>query len=70
MICFAFISPSVLSSLNLPAALEDLSGAKVPQSVLDKAKQMQDLGGVALIESLITALPDLLTRNREILDEV
>ncbi|XP_025081539.1 programmed cell death 6-interacting protein-like isoform X2 [Pomacea canaliculata] len=60
---------SVLASLNLPAALEDLSGAKVPQSVLDKAKQMQDLGGVALIESLITALPDLLTRNREILDE-
>ena len=61
---------SVLASLNLPAALEDLSGAKVPQSVTDKAKQIQDLGGVARIDSLIAGLPDLLTRNREILDEV
>lgn len=61
---------SVLASLNLPAALEDLSGAKVPQSVKDKAKQIQELGGVARIDSLISGLPDLLTRNREILDEV
>nr|KAG5695062.1 hypothetical protein BaRGS_032555 [Batillaria attramentaria] len=60
---------SVLSSLNLPAALEDLSGAKVPQSVLDKAKQVQEAGGVAVIDSYISGLPELLTRNREILDE-
>ncbi|XP_076437173.1 programmed cell death 6-interacting protein-like isoform X2 [Babylonia areolata] len=60
---------SVLASLNLPAALEDLSGSKVPQSVTDKARQIQELGGVAMIDSLISGLPELLTRNREILDE-
>lgn len=61
---------SVMASLNLPAALEDLSGAKVPQSVIDKAKQVQESGGIQLIESLMNNLPELLTRNREILDEV
>ncbi|KAK7092226.1 programmed cell death 6-interacting protein-like isoform X2 [Littorina saxatilis] len=60
---------SVMASLNLPAALEDLSGAKVPQSVIDKAKQVQESGGIQLIESLMNNLPELLTRNREILDE-
>ena len=61
---------SALSSLNLPAALEDQSGQKVPQSVLDKAQQVQQLGGMAHIDSLIDGLPDLLLRNRETLDEV
>ena len=42
----------------------------MPQSVIDKSKQIQEFGGVALIDSLITNLPELLTRNREILDEV
>ncbi|KAK3106570.1 hypothetical protein FSP39_022711 [Pinctada imbricata] len=60
---------SVLASLNLPAALEDLSGSKVPQSVLDKAKQVQDMGGLQYIDRLMNELPELLTRNREILDE-
>lgn len=62
---------SVLASLNLPAALEDISGSnKVPQSLLDKAKQVQDLGGMQHLDKLINDLPELLCRNREILDDV
>lgn len=61
---------SVLASLNLPAAIEDLSGDKVPKSVLDKAATIKERGGVATIDSLMQELPELLQRNREILDEV
>ncbi|CAL1536222.1 unnamed protein product [Lymnaea stagnalis] len=60
---------SVLASLNLPAALEDLSGERVPQSLLEKAQQIQELGGLAKLDQLLSDLPELLTRNREILDE-
>ncbi|BFZ06266.1 hypothetical protein BsWGS_09305 [Bradybaena similaris] len=60
---------SVLASLNLPAALEDLSGERVPQSLLEKAQQIQDLGGLTKLDQLMTDMPELLTRNREILDE-
>ncbi|CAG5125760.1 unnamed protein product, partial [Candidula unifasciata] len=60
---------SVLASLNLPAALEDLSGERVPHSLLEKAQQIQELGGLAKLDQLMTDLPELLTRNREILDE-
>jgi len=61
---------SILASLNLPAALEDAGGDQVPQSVLDKAQQIRDMGGVQYLERLMSDLPELLTRNREILDEV
>lgn len=60
----------VLASLNLPAALEDLSGDSIPQSIADKAKSIVEKGGLQSIEQLIKDLPELLTRNREILDEV
>ena len=69
--CYDFIFDSVLASLNLPAAIEDVSGSnKVPQSVLDKAKQVQDQGGMQHLDKLINDLPELLCRNREILDDV
>ena len=62
---------SVLASLNLPAAIEDLSGAGgVPQSVLDKAAAVRQNGGAAGLTQLINDLPILLQRNKEILDEV
>lgn len=60
---------SLLASLNLPAALEDLSGEQVPKSVLEKAAAMREKGGLGSIDHLLQALPDLLNRNREILDE-
>ncbi|XP_029104309.1 programmed cell death 6-interacting protein isoform X4 [Scleropages formosus] len=59
----------VLASLNLPAALEDLSGDSVPQSILEKSRAVVQQGGLQSIEQLIKELPELLQRNREILDE-
>ncbi|XP_030644645.1 programmed cell death 6-interacting protein isoform X2 [Chanos chanos] len=59
----------VLASLNLPAALEDLSGDSVPQSILEKSRAVVQQGGLQSIEQLIKDLPELLQRNREILDE-
>jgi programmed cell death 6-interacting protein len=61
---------SVLASLNLPAAIEDLSGQKVPASVLEKAAKIRDMGGVTFIMKQMTELPELLQRNKEILDDV
>lgn len=61
---------SILASLNLPAALEDLSGQKVPQSVIEKAQQIKDIGGIQFLNKLMNDLPELLQRNREILNEV
>ncbi|XP_029022512.1 programmed cell death 6-interacting protein isoform X2 [Betta splendens] len=59
----------VLASLNLPAALEDLSGDSIPQSISEKSRSIVQQGGLQSIEQLIRDLPELLTRNREILDE-
>lgn len=64
------MSIRVLASLNLPAALEDLSGDSIPQSIAEKARSIVQQGGLQSIEQLIKDLPELLTRNREILDEV
>lgn len=61
---------SILASLNLPASIEDLSGAKVPQSVLEKSAAVKEKGGIGQIDNMMQNLPELLSRNREILDEV
>jgi len=62
---------SVLASLNLPAAIEDLSGSGgVPPSLLEKAATVRQNGGAAGLSRLINELPVLLQRNKEILDEV
>lgn len=60
----------MLASLNLPAAIEDLSGAKIPASVMEKAVKLREMGGIQHLNKLMTELPELLQRNREILDEV
>ena len=44
-------------------------GNELPQSVLDKAKAVADAGGMTSLKKLIEELPELLTRNTEILDE-
>jgi len=59
-----------LASLNLPAALEDTSDNSLPQSLVDKASSVRDNGGIKELERLIQELPDLLQRNKDILDEV
>lgn len=61
---------SVLASLNLPAAIEDTSGVELPQSLLEKAQYVKEAGGIKALESYMKELPDLLQRNKELLDEV
>ncbi|XP_067417010.1 programmed cell death 6-interacting protein isoform X2 [Emydura macquarii macquarii] len=63
------LANGVLASLNLPAAIEDVSGDSVPQSILQKSKTVIEQGGIQTIDQLIKDLPELLQRNREILDE-
>ena len=64
------LTTSVLASLNLPAAIEDLSGQTIPKSVLDKSAAVNDKGGLKTIDTFMQDLPELLQRNREVLDEV
>ncbi|XP_011303254.1 programmed cell death 6-interacting protein [Fopius arisanus] len=60
---------TVLASLNLPAAIEDTSGTEIPQSLLEKANYVRSAGGITALESAMNELPDLLQRNKDILDE-
>lgn len=59
-----------MASLNLPAAIEDTSGTEIPQSLLDKALGVRESGGINALETSMRELPDLLQRNKELLDEV
>ncbi|XP_072323400.1 programmed cell death 6-interacting protein isoform X6 [Scyliorhinus torazame] len=63
------LANGVLASLNLPAAIEDVSGDSIPQSILEKSKVVAQKGGLQTIDQFMRDLPELLQRNREILDE-
>lgn len=56
--------------MNLPAAIEDTSGTEIPQSLLEKALYVRNEGGIQALEVAMKELPDLLQRNKELLDEV
>ncbi|XP_011505396.1 PREDICTED: programmed cell death 6-interacting protein [Ceratosolen solmsi marchali] len=58
-----------LASLNLPAAIEDINGTEIPQSLIDKANFINEAGGIKSLESTMNELPELLQRNKDILDE-
>ncbi|XP_024083246.1 programmed cell death 6-interacting protein [Cimex lectularius] len=60
---------SVLSSLNLPAALEESSGETVPQSLIEKSNNVIQKGGIEMLEKKLNELPQLLQRNNDILME-
>ncbi|XP_026475185.1 programmed cell death 6-interacting protein [Ctenocephalides felis] len=60
----------VLASLNLPAAIEVTSECDgLPPSLLEKAETVRSKGGVAKLQTLLHDLPELLQRNKDILDE-
>ncbi|KAK3913615.1 Programmed cell death 6-interacting protein [Frankliniella fusca] len=60
---------SILASLNLPAALEESVGGALPQSLVEKSNAIVALGGVDALNDQLTELPELLQRNRDILNE-
>jgi len=61
---------SQLIGSNLPAAIEDLSGRSVPPSILSKASTVRQFGGIDyLSRRLNSELPQLLQRNKELLDQ-
>ncbi|XP_059054512.1 programmed cell death 6-interacting protein [Achroia grisella] len=61
---------SILASLSLPACIERESrSGELPASIRGKAAAVRDAGGLPALQRLMAELPDLLTRNREILDE-
>jgi len=59
-----------LASLTLPAALEDVKGVGIPQSLVEKSNSIRMNGGVQKLENMIRELPELLKRNEEIINEV
>lgn len=60
---------SILASLNLPAAIENTSGNELPASLLDKGDSLKQEGGISSLQATINELPELLQRNKDILDE-
>lgn len=60
---------SVLASLSLPACVEAEAGADLPASIRAKAGEVRAAGGLAELRRLMAELPELLQRNRDILDE-
>ncbi len=59
-----------MASVNLPAAIEDSGGRQIPPSVIEKANEIKRQGGINSLDKMINDLPESLTRNKEILDEV
>lgn len=60
----------MLNSLNLPACIEEEGGAEVPKSLLEKGDSLREKGGVENLQKMMSELPELLQRNKEIVNEV
>ena len=56
--------------MNLPAALEDLSGKEIPASLLEKSGDLRTRGGIMQLRQSFDELPQLLLRNEEILSKL
>ena len=56
--------------MNLPAAIEDNGAHQIPPSVAEKSNEIKRQGGINSLDKMISDLPESLTRNKEILDEV
>uniref|UniRef100_A0A0N4ZKN8 BRO1 domain-containing protein n=1 Tax=Parastrongyloides trichosuri TaxID=131310 RepID=A0A0N4ZKN8_PARTI len=60
----------ILASLNLPAALDDVTNhEKCPESIRQKSMKVKTEGGCATIDTLIAQIPDLYKNNVNILNE-
>jgi len=61
----------VMSSLNLPASLEDVNSTSgsLPASIIEKSQIVCSKGGVGHIDHLLKELPESLERNQQILLE-
>ena len=59
-----------LASMSLPAAIEDKGGRQIPSSLTEKANEIKRKGGIQTLEKMFNDLPDALSRNKEILEEV
>lgn len=62
---------SILASLNLPACIETGAneGGCLPESIKAKARGVREAGGLPELQRLMAELPELLQRNKDILDE-
>lgn len=60
---------ATLASMNLPAALEDTGDLQLPNSLKQKSDAIRSQGGMQELERKLVELPELLKRNKEILDE-
>uniref|UniRef100_A0A7I5E8C2 BRO1 domain-containing protein n=1 Tax=Haemonchus contortus TaxID=6289 RepID=A0A7I5E8C2_HAECO len=60
----------ILASLNLPAALDDVTSMDtLPESIKQKSAKIKQAGGITELQRLFSELPGLYKRNEEILDE-
>eukprot|EP00096_Caligus_rogercresseyi_P011261 TRINITY_DN4379_c0_g1_i1.p1 TRINITY_DN4379_c0_g1~~TRINITY_DN4379_c0_g1_i1.p1 ORF type:complete len:848 (-),score=257.52 TRINITY_DN4379_c0_g1_i1:165-2708(-) len=59
----------LLSSMNLPAAIEETSGDSLPSSLIDKSNKLVESGGLDSLEGKMKEMPSLVQRNSEILEE-
>lgn len=70
MSCY-LIRYRILASLNLPAALDDVTNhEELPESIRQKSSKVKSQGGIDALINLIADLPNVHKRNEEILDEV
>jgi len=69
-LCCALLQCSLLASKNLPAAIEETGANELPESIREKAETVKSQGGVVSLEGKLYGLPELLQRNKEILEEV
>ncbi|XP_047025964.1 programmed cell death 6-interacting protein isoform X1 [Helicoverpa zea] len=60
---------AVLAELSLPACLEGAGAGALPDSIRARAQAVRDAGGLPELSRLMAELPELLQRNRDILDE-
>uniref|UniRef100_A0A0K0E1K5 BRO1 domain-containing protein n=1 Tax=Strongyloides stercoralis TaxID=6248 RepID=A0A0K0E1K5_STRER len=61
---------AILSSLNLPAALDDVTNhEKCPESIRQKSMKVKTEGGAGTIDTLIGQIPELYNNNLAILNE-